>query len=424
MELPGLYPPYAINGFMVSGVGASPHDEITYPKELKEKLLDICGGYMIEIPYTTSRYSRPSLFLTDIMKLLDQNEKAIDFLIRQDVDIFVGIISATDFAQHYMWKFLDSTHPLYDKKKAEKYKPAFLQIWQRIDKIMGTVLTKVANDTNILVVSDHGFGPHKQSFYINSWLESEGYLVRKKGRSELLAKLQLLLSKIIDKTAILNSELPTLFARKSKKYAKPFLHQIDMKRTMAFAAYHATNSGKIYINTSSESPLQSSKDREKIKEQIATKLRETCNKLNMEVNIYFASDIYFGKFLHLAPDILFEINNFECSVHYKFNKFIHKTVPDNPNHSGSHRINGIFIAHGPDIKEGTQIQRAKIYDIAPTILHMFGLSVPDDMDGRVLTEIFREDSEPARRPVRYIKVSEERERIKDRIERLRRERRL
>jgi arylsulfatase A-like enzyme len=32
------------------------------------------------------------------------------------------------------------------------------------------------------------------------------------------------------------------------------------------------------------------------------------------------------------------------------------------------------------------IEGARILDLAPTILHMMGLPVPDDMDGRVLTE--------------------------------------
>jgi len=49
-----------------------------------------------------------------------------------------------------------------------------------------------------------------------------------------------------------------------------------------------------------------------------------------------------------------------------------------------HLMNGIFIAYGPDIAKGRKISGAQIYDIAPTILHMFGLPVPNDMDGKVL----------------------------------------
>ncbi|MGV9141462.1 MAG: hypothetical protein ACOC1X_00830 [Promethearchaeota archaeon] len=64
-------------------------------------------------------------------------------------------------------------------------------------------------------------------------------------------------------------------------------------------------------------------------------------------------------------------------------------------------LNGILIAYGPDINQGTYVRGAKLIDIAPTILHMFGLSIPSDMDGRVLKEIFRKDSEPSKREIRF-----------------------
>lgn len=78
---------------------------------------------------------------------------------------------------------------------------------------------------------------------------------------------------------------------------------------------------------------------------------------------------------------------------------------------------GIFFAYGPNINQNHEI-KARIYGIAPTILHMFGLPVPDDMDGRVLKEIFREGSEPARREVQYQKVDLENERVKGSIRKL------
>jgi predicted AlkP superfamily phosphohydrolase/phosphomutase len=416
---PRLYPPYPIKGFMTSGFGCSPYDDFTYPKELKETLLDVCGDYTIHVPYLTARYiNRPMVFMTDIMKLLDQNEAAVEFLMEQDIEVFVGIISATDFAQHYMWKFLDETHPLYDAREADRYKPAFLQIWRRIDKIVEKVLTKASTDTDILIVSDHGFGPHKKSFYTNSWLESQGYLFRKRDKGAFLAVLRPVASKAINKLTILSPQISDALKQRGSKYVSSLLNQLNMEKTVAFAAEHASNSGHIYINTLPTSPVQNRKDREQIKKEIAENLRNTLNALDMTVNIYFPEDIYSGEFLHLAPDILFEINDFECSAHHKFGKSIFRNAPHIPTHSGSHKRNGIFIAYGPNIKQGIEIEGTKIYDIAPTILHMFGLPVPDDMDGRVLKEIFGEGNEPAQREVKYQRVDAEREKVKDKIRKL------
>jgi len=56
--------------------------------------------------------------------------------------------------------------------------------------------------------------------------------------------------------------------------------------------------------------------------------------------------------------------------------------------SGCHRLHGILLASGPAVRRGTKLDGAQITDLAPTILYRMGLPVPDDMDGRVLTEMF------------------------------------
>ena len=92
--------------------------------------------------------------------------------------------------------------------------------------------------------------------------------------------------------------------------------------------------------------------------------------------------------------------------------------------SGQHSRQGMFMASGPNIKkEGLRLANLRIYDIAPTILHMLGVPVPEDMDGQVLMEIFRPESEPATRPVAYEEVNE-RQRIKEKITDLKASRRI
>ena len=60
-------------------------------------------------------------------------------------------------------------------------------------------------------------------------------------------------------------------------------------------------------------------------------------------------------------------------------------------HVGTHRLDGIFMAMGDIIRQGEQIRNAQILDLAPTILYMLGQPIPDDMDGRVLIEILKEE---------------------------------
>ncbi len=49
---------------------------------------------------------------------------------------------------------------------------------------------------------------------------------------------------------------------------------------------------------------------------------------------------------------------------------------------------GILIIKGPDVKPG-KLKRAHVYDIAPTILYIYGLPIGKNMDGRILKDAFK-----------------------------------
>ena len=53
-------------------------------------------------------------------------------------------------------------------------------------------------------------------------------------------------------------------------------------------------------------------------------------------------------------------------------------------------VPGAFLAMGPGIRKGVQIMglQFSVYDVAPTILHLYGIQAPLGMKGRVLNEIF------------------------------------
>ena len=55
-----------------------------------------------------------------------------------------------------------------------------------------------------------------------------------------------------------------------------------------------------------------------------------------------------------------------------------------------HRQFGIFVAKGPGIKKDERIYGANLLDICPTLLHLFGLPLGEDMDGKVLLDMYEE----------------------------------
>ncbi len=50
---------------------------------------------------------------------------------------------------------------------------------------------------------------------------------------------------------------------------------------------------------------------------------------------------------------------------------------------------GMFVASGPNIKKNEKVFGLGLIDIAPTVLHHYGLPVGRDMDGKVSLDIFK-----------------------------------
>ena len=57
--------------------------------------------------------------------------------------------------------------------------------------------------------------------------------------------------------------------------------------------------------------------------------------------------------------------------------------------TGVHRRVGIILLRGPDIQSGRQLGGATVFDVAPTLLHLSGAPIPEDLPGRVLLEALR-----------------------------------
>jgi len=182
---------------------------------------------------------------------------------------------------------------------------------------------------------------------------------------------------------------------------------IDWPQTKAFSCPHSAHFGQIYINLMNREPkgCVEPNEYEKVRNEIIKEMNKLTNPISgkkMKIEIYKPEEIYSGPYIHQAPDIIFLINDAECEADTSLGHdslFLQGSF--DLRCTGTHKKNGIFIASGPEIKESTEILGAKIIDLTPTLLHMFGIPVPRDMDGRILKEIFKEDSVSAIRKAKF-----------------------
>lgn len=65
------------------------------------------------------------------------------------------------------------------------------------------------------------------------------------------------------------------------------------------------------------------------------------------------------------------------------------------NISGSHREEGILLGYGQGIAKTCGVKRGEynIWDICPTLLYALGIAIPENLDGKVIKKIFKEQHE-------------------------------
>ncbi len=432
------FPPQKIDSFLICGIGSPALDALkasyTYPPELKKTLDEVVGGYEI-IPLLEMLIPNiEEKCIKAFDELLKKREKAASYLMDNfPWDLFVCVFFALDSIQHYFWHHMDEKHIRQGKPK---YRDVIKEFYIKVDGAIGRLLEKIPEDTNILVVSDHGFGPIHKWFAINRWLENNGFLKFKEKihlsrtthllhqtRNFFLAHLPQSMTRMIAKA------LPRAITKKladlktEKEDMLSVYRSIDWSKTKA---YGLGKVGMIYINLKGREPggiVEPGEEYERVRDEIIAKLKkiidpETGRPVNIKV--YKKEELYSGRYFKAAPDILYQMEKY-----YQTNSLRYKSEWGEPPFSGWHLREGIFIAHGPEIKEsGERLEGLRIYDIAPTILHLFGLPIPKDADGRVLKEIFREESEPASREVIYQEIDEEKERIRSKVRELKKLSRL
>ena len=99
-------------------------------------------------------------------------------------------------------------------------------------------------------------------------------------------------------------------------------------------------------------------------------------------------EIYHGELLDQTPDLLLLPRDFAYVAFGESEFASNKLIGPTLGHTGHHRLEGIGALIGPHVQPGAILQNATLLDLAPTILHALGLPIPQDLDGRVLSEAF------------------------------------
>lgn len=411
MNVPMTYPPEPVNGFLLSGLGTPDYVPFSYPEHMSAELNE--QGYRVNKKFFFTP-DRQDEWLEDIHAITDiRGESAVRLMKEKPWDFFMVVFRNSDEICHFYWHHMDETHPEHDPQAPVRYKTAILDLYRQIDHWIGEIVAAAGPECNVVIMSDHGAGPLYKDVFLNEWLIQEGWLtlkeepetkrrwfnfVRRIGLtreniSDTLTRLNLHRLEVLIKQ-VLGDHIHVL----PRDERPEFLNSIEWSKTRAYSfGYY----GQIFINLKGREPegiVAPGSEYEKQRQEIADALRALVDPedgLPVVDAVFTREDLYSGTFLDEAPDLLAIMRGFTYMTRkgYEFAARRDELFREPyTKETGSHRLEGILIASGPDIKQGARLPEPGIQDLTPTLLYLQDCPIPDYMDGRIISDLLHADN--------------------------------
>ena len=424
INVPETYPPQPVNGFLITGM-STPSDEADwcYPPSLKTELQKAIGGYKV---YGQRSKENLDLSLAGMHQTIPMRIRAAAHLWKAYAPhLLILVLMETDVVQHKTWKYMDPAHPHYDRVGAQKYGRAILEVYQRVDENLPLLLDGLDEESAVIVMSDHGAGPIEKWLSLNNWLMGENFLHLKPNPAarlrhllfrlgwtpnnayKIAAALQLGMvdraaNQLMVQTMTATSQNGDATVERDKPQnttvqpshllSRLFLSfaDVDWSRTRAYTL--GGNLTGIWVNLKGREPqgcVSPGAEYEQIRDQLIARLRamrDPSDGLPIATKIYRREEVYQGPYLDRAPDVLFETRD-EQYIGFGMQEFVtNRLAEPSPLFSGTHRRAGMVSLSGAPFRKGARLNAHQIVDLAPTILHLLGYTIPSDMDGQVMSE--------------------------------------
>jgi predicted AlkP superfamily phosphohydrolase/phosphomutase len=396
-NLPLSFPPQPLEGWMVAGFltpGLGEHVKgFVYPSHMEARLRQWQPDYVIEIETNQERDWRDAALAERALEALRHRRVALEGLLREDPpDIVFAVLETPDRLQHLYYRYMDPNDPKYDTDAGRRIRPAIERCFRAMDDIAGLLEDHAGSDGAVIVCSDHGFTAWDVSVHTNTLLQRWGHLhLKRQGR--------LMQSGLVRKAVPLAWRIvPTKLRRRAKRQT---FSVIDWERTEAFASVYYQQG--VWVNLAGREPfgIVPASRLESVKDEIAEGFRSLRGPDGEPVTdrVWRSEEAYQGDARKGAPDLMVAMRDhrflLDDEVFHREPFTDHRRYP-----RGCHHPDGIVVIAGEGSRPGASVT-GSVMDVTPTLLYMAGLHVPEELDGRVLTEAFS-DEHLERAPIRTV----------------------
>ncbi len=391
-RVPMSYPPWPVNGIMVSGFPTpDPKTNFSMPQEVGEGLPP-----MVKLAPLKSMVASVEAQIDNFEHYLERSTETLVQMLREnEFDLFCYVNSITDWVAHKFWRYSDPTAPGFEAYPVGDG-TLLDHFYERADESLGKLLEAVDDPGLVIVMSDHGTGPRSPlRFNANAWLEELGLQVAAGSRPwRRPAAAALEWGKdVLPKKYWLWQHAPKA-VRSSAQRIQANERSIEWSRSRAYAVAIDHHVLGVNVNLAGRERLGSVPvaQFEAIRQQVIDAAKEFTDPVTGEPVIRAAhrrEDLYSGIHTEAAPDVVLELNESREAGHAGGKRSLSTiTTRRRERSSASHRPDGILVMNGGSVRQANDLGRAHLLDVPATIVWALGLELPDDMDGSVLTEAF------------------------------------
>ena len=379
MNFPSMYPAPQISGYVVPGwVPWRQMRLACWPKDLFDRLKALPDVTLRELGMDIKLEEKS----TEGVSTQEEYGPWIQFHTRRERNWFeiyryltlndpseltAVLFDGVDKMQHLCWRFIrpQDAQPLTEQWEFD-IRELCLNYYRQLDSIFEQMVALAGPEANVVLASDHGFGPTYEVFHVNNWLAKKGYLFWSEAAANEKQDAILGVGQVARHTWLL-----------------------DWTKTLAFATTPTSNGINIAVSKDGTTPGVPLADYKSFRDKLVQELREVRSPEDGELiatGVFTREEIFPGPAGPLGPDITMEMRDGGLVSILPGTEMVSRR----PVVSGAHRPQGIFGASGPGIKKGFDAGEISILDVAPLILHTLGLPIYSDLEGRVPAEIFEE----------------------------------
>ena len=335
----------------------NPIVDFSYPSKYSKELISAIGLYnTLGMPEDTNALNENAItdnvFLEQIAQIEDERNKMFWYEFNKfNEGVFAFVFDSGDRLQHMYW----DEKNLFNVKEGLSVNKEVVDYYVKKDNLLGEVLNKIDNQTALMIFSDHGFTSFERAVSINRWLVENGFMI---------------LTDEYD-----GNDEGALF-----KF-------VDWSKTKAYSAGFAG----IYINFKGREGqgIVEESEKEEIVNNIIKKLEnfeDPKNNKRVITHAYKREEIYHGGYVKNAPDIVI---GFEPGYRMSWQSAIGGLTPelviDNLKRwNGDHIVDPLHVPGVLFTNFKVNNGNPGLMDIAPTILNILKIEVPEEIDGKSL----------------------------------------